>query len=111
MSMQLTKLPDTNSNICIVCGSRAKWWTKDEANGRHAWFCESCLSDIKAVEIPTLDTTNHFMVSLAGDAIAVIRGIGLITKEEAVNLAAWLVVMSDVSDEDFEALVVAIRNS
>lgn len=110
--LRVDKLTSPHSNpSCQMCGSTGKLWLKDENNGRHLWLCNSCLSDIKAVEVPSVDTTNHFLVGLKGDDVAIAIFPALITKERAVNLAAWLVVMSDVSDEDFEALVVAIRNS
>lgn len=46
-----------------------------------------------------MDSTNHFWVGARGEEIVIARPIrGALTKEAALNLAAWLVVLAD--DED-----------
>jgi hypothetical protein len=59
-----------------------------------------------------MDTTNHFWVGLRGQEIVIARQIrGAMTKEAALNLAAWLVVLADVNDEKFNALLAEIRST
>jgi hypothetical protein len=57
------------------------------------------------------DTTNRFMVSMRGDGLLVpIRPVQILTKDDALNLAAWLVAMADDNDE-FPVLLEAVRNT
>lgn len=59
-----------------------------------------------------IDTTNKFMVGVLGERIVIPR-LGTMTKAEALNLAAYLVVLAD-NDEDaptFDELVEAIQNT
>lgn len=58
------------------------------------------------------DTMNKFMVGSRGDRVVVVLPpFSSISKEDAVNLAAWLVVMSDVSRDDWEKFLTEIENS
>lgn len=58
-----------------------------------------------------IDTTNYWMVGGAGERL-VIRIVprGLITRKEALNLAAWLVAIADENNE-FGALLKAVQNT
>ncbi len=68
---------------------------------------------------PAVDTANRFMVGLAGDGIAIrgsaqlIRGLARrpLSKDDALNLAAWLVAMADPTDERFPAILQAVRST
>ena len=44
-----------------------------------------------------IDTTNNFLVGLLGNKVVIQRNVGwrALTKQEALNLAAWLVVLAD----------------
>jgi len=57
-----------------------------------------------------IDTTNKFIVGSRGDKISIMRLHVEISKEEALNLAAYLVSMSDMSSnhEDFNKVLTAI---
>lgn len=58
------------------------------------------------------DTINRFMVGSRGDRVVIVLPpIMSISKEDAVNLAAWLVVMSDISRDDWEKFLTEIENS
>jgi hypothetical protein len=57
------------------------------------------------------DTTNKFLVAMRGDGLlAPMRPVQLLRKSDALNLAAWLVAMADDNDE-FPALLEAVRNT
>jgi hypothetical protein len=57
-----------------------------------------------------IDTTNLFWVGVKGEAIVVMRPRQHMTKAEALNLAAYLVVLADENDE-FPALLEAVKNT
>lgn len=57
-----------------------------------------------------LDTSNRFMVSAAGPNISIMRTPTTITRDDALNLAAWLVAMADREDK-FPALLDAVQNT
>ncbi len=49
-----------------------------------------------------IDTANHFAVGVNGDKLVILRPIlGPLTKDEALNLAAWLVALCNVNNRDF----------
>lgn len=53
-----------------------------------------------------VDSGNWFLVGGRGDEIVILRQpTGTLTKAEAVNLAAWLMVMADPTGEEFERVV------
>ena len=60
---------------------------------------------------PEIDTLNRFLVSVNGaDNIVLLRWRQVISKSDALNLAAWLVALAD--DEDhFLAVLQAVRNT
>ena len=58
-----------------------------------------------------LDTTNKFLVGMRGDGLLVLYiPVRILRKSDALNLAAWLVAMADDNDE-FPALLEAVRNT
>ncbi len=59
-----------------------------------------------------IDTANKFMVGLQGDHLAVLRPpLGLITKADALNLAAYLVMLAEDSPGRFKAVLEAVQNA
>ena len=50
------------------------------------------------------------MVAVKGDQIVLLRPMAVLTKEQALQLAAWLVALSDKEDE-FPALLDAVLNT
>lgn len=63
-----------------------------------------------------IDTLNRFMVAKQGDHLCVMRApaLGVVTRDEALNLAAWLVAMADVLPSEagapsFEDVLAAVR--
>lgn len=58
-----------------------------------------------------LDTSNRFRVGVSGAHIVMLRPPrGSITKEDAINLAAWLVALADDGDK-FRATLEAVENT
>lgn len=57
-----------------------------------------------------LDTTNHSLVGVRGDTIVITTLGRELTKERAVNLAAWLVALADDKGE-FDALLAAVKST
>jgi hypothetical protein len=59
-----------------------------------------------------IDTFNRFMVGASASSpsrIQVARPpLGSISREEALNLAAWLVAMTDPARQEFDALLKAV---
>lgn len=55
------------------------------------------------------DTTNNGLVGLQGDMIVFLKPVGKLTKAEALNLAAWMVVLAD-DEDNFPALLDAVKN-
>lgn len=54
---------------------------------------------------------NEFMVSVAGDKIAILAPPrGPITKEQALRLAAWIVALADPSMKRFEMLLDEVQS-
>ena len=59
---------------------------------------------------PPIETVNDFMVGTNGDAISVMRQPVGMDKEQALRLAAWLVMLADSGGtERFEAIFEAIK--
>lgn len=55
------------------------------------------------------DTANHFNVGARGDDIVVLSGMGRpLSRERALNLAAWLVALAD-EDGEFDRLLEAVK--
>lgn len=61
----------------------------------------------------TIDTTNRFLVGSRGDKISIMVLHTEISKEQALNLAAYLVCMADMSQdhEDFNKVLEAIEKA
>jgi len=57
-----------------------------------------------------IDTANKFVVGNRADAIVIGRPLAVLSKGEALNLAAWLVAIADDRDE-FPAILEAIKNT
>jgi predicted phage-related endonuclease len=67
----------------------------------------------QAVGAAAIDTTNKFVVGMRGDdtlVIAKLRPDYLLTKANALNLAAWLVALAD-HDDEFPALLRAVQST
>ena len=62
---------------------------------------------------PEIDTLNRFMVGMQGDKIAIPVLHVTLTKDAALNLAAYLVCMADMTPEHegFKAVLAAIENA
>lgn len=60
--------------------------------------------------IEDLDAANHFFVGVQGDKIVTLRGSLRLSRDEALNLAAWLVVLAD-RDDEFGLLLEKVQNS
>jgi hypothetical protein len=69
-----------------------------------------------------VDTSNRFLVSAIGDKIVVLgfpgglsRGksaellVQLLTRDDAINLAAWLVALADPAGDDFQRTLKAVQ--
>jgi len=63
------------------------------------------------IEPRELDTSNWFFVARGGDRIFLATVPDVLERDEALNLAAWLVSLADPRDETFPRLLAAIRNS
>lgn len=62
----------------------------------------------------SVDTTNRFMVGGVGDEILILAPpmAGLpISRELALNLAAWLVALADFEDDRFPEVLEAVRST
>lgn len=58
----------------------------------------------------TISTTNDFLLGVRGDGkIASLFSTKALSKEEALNLAAWLVALADEKDE-FPALLEKVQS-
>lgn len=58
-----------------------------------------------------LDTINRFGVGVRGDRITIMAAQHELSKAEALNLAAWLVVLADPSGRDFIDLYNAVKGT
>ena len=57
-----------------------------------------------------IDTTNRFFVGVQGDAVVLLRPVQRLSKDDALNLAAYLVALTDMNNE-FPAILEAVRNT
>lgn len=58
-----------------------------------------------------MDTENKFMVGVQGDFIRVLKPVPpMLTKAQALNLAAYLVALAN-DDGSFDAVLVAVLNT
>lgn len=65
------------------------------------------------------DTANHYLVGAQGDGFVILKLAGVdgagdmarngITREHALNLAAWLVALADEGDGEWERLLEAVK--
>ena len=53
--------------------------------------------------------SNHFLVGANGDRVSVVRPTGVMSKDEALNLAAWIVALADPLGDKFPALLEAVK--
>lgn len=59
-----------------------------------------------------IDTFNRFLVASNGDGVVLLRPAPKrLSKEEALNLAAYLVCCSLATDEEWSAVLTAVRNT
>lgn len=58
-----------------------------------------------------IDTTNKFIVSAQGDDLLILRAVSRITQEDALNLAAYLVALSEQPLEKFIKVYKAVCNA
>jgi len=59
-----------------------------------------------------IDTSNPFIVGGAGEYVQIMMPPrGPISKEKALNLAAWLVAIADPLEEEFPKVLRAIMNA
>ncbi len=58
-----------------------------------------------------IDTINYFIVGSQGEFVRIMRPVGFLTKEQCLNLAAYLVVCSMSDLEDFTEVYHAIIKS
>lgn len=58
-----------------------------------------------------LDTSNKFLVSVRADDIVILRLGAEISRKDALNLAAYLVVLADLSGRDFVDLYNAVKGT
>lgn len=59
-----------------------------------------------------MDTTNKYMVSALGDRLLILNPPkNTISKDDALLLAAWLVVLADPAEEEFEAVLFAVQGA
>ena len=56
------------------------------------------------------DTANHFGVSVQGDSIVILMFQQRLSREQALNLAAWLVALAD-QENQFPKLLEAVQNT
>lgn len=53
---------------------------------------------MKSADVAPLDTTNRFMVTAKGERVVQQRLQAYLTREEALQLASWLIVMAECVD-------------
>ena len=59
-----------------------------------------------------VDTTNEFMVSSTMDGqVSVLMPVRGVSRDQALTLAAWLVLMADPSEERFEEIKEAVAST
>lgn len=59
-----------------------------------------------------LDSSNQFFVGVSGDRVVIQRNpVGYLRKEEAINLAAWLMLLADPDGKKFERVVKEISEA
>lgn len=58
-------------------------------------------------------TENLYLVGAQGSHVHIKRGLGqqILTRAEALNLAAYLVALADPTGEDFEQVLEAVRGT
>lgn len=54
---------------------------------------------------------NKFFVGCSGDDLTIMAWMKKLSKEDAINLAAWLVALSGTSKEKFAAKVDEVNNT
>ena len=58
-----------------------------------------------------IDTSNKFLVAAQGDDIVLMRPLARVSKKDALNLAAYLVALSEQPCEDFIKVYDAVCNT
>lgn len=61
--------------------------------------------------MPEIDTTNKCLVSSTGSQIKLLREPGMMSHDDAILLAAWLVAMAYNSTHKFEVVLEAVKNA
>jgi len=60
----------------------------------------------------TVDATNKFFVGSRADGVMILRQpVGPLSQADALNLAAWLVALADPSEDEFPAMLAAVRST
>lgn len=57
-----------------------------------------------------IDTTNRFLVGVQGEQIAILKLGRSMSKDDALNLAAYLVALAD-DDGTFPSILAAVQNT
>lgn len=59
-----------------------------------------------------IETANDCLVCASGGGVGILMPpAGVMPKDKALRLAAWLVVMADPVGDDFQAVLDAVRNT
>lgn len=68
---------------------------------------------VAGIHCPPGDTSNQFFVGAVGgkDMITIVSLRCQMTKAQAINLAAWLIVLADPAGEEFERVVNEIKKT
>ena len=99
---------DYKTRELAVEAATAQSWVVDDAGGVHP------AAEYEPRDAGELDTRNDFFVGLQGTNVRVMRGIApgaVLPKEQALRLAAWLVVVCDPNGEEFKATLAAVENT
>lgn len=64
-------------------------------------------------ELQFLDTCNRFLVATSADGqrVSLLPAGGIISRAEALNMAAWIVALTDPEQREFARLLDGIRKS
>lgn len=64
-------------------------------------------------ELQFIDTCNRFLVATSGDGqrVSLLPAGGIISREEALNMAAWIVALTDPEQREFQRLLDGIKKS
>ncbi len=54
---------------------------------------------------------NKFLVGMAGDEAIIIKPINRLSKDDAINLMAWLIVLLDIEPDELITEVQKVQNT